>query len=139
MTEDIRFAPSEESEAQPPERRRTVLIWVIFAWICFGLLSALVVLGLSVLGIRLAGSPQLGLLQYVLSLISMSVYFAGGLALFNLRAKAVKFLALGLAFTLVAQVYGLITLRTADLTPPNGIDIDTWRGTLRAGVLWGLV
>jgi hypothetical protein len=69
----------------------------------------------------------------------MSVYFAGGLALFNLRAKAVKFLALGLAFTLVAQVYSLITLRTADLTPPNGIDIDTWRGTLRAGVLWGLV
>jgi hypothetical protein len=131
-----------QPEGDLPERRRTVLVWVIFAYAFFALLSTIVSFGMWLLGVQPFASTvmRLGPTYCVISLVSLVLFFAGCLALFNLRAKAVVFLSINLVVYVVGGIYALLVVRLEDYPPPPGTqDLAVWQWGMRAATLGGIV
>jgi hypothetical protein len=142
MIDDIAARAKTQLEDVLPERRRTVLVWVIFTFACFSLLSSIVTVGMALLGEQPSGiaSPPLGPIYYGISLVNMVFYFAGCLALFNLRAKAVVFLSIGLAVSVAGTIYALLVMRPEDWPPPPGtLDLATWQQSMRVLIVGSAV
>jgi hypothetical protein len=127
-------AQATEPESEPPERRRTVLVWLIFVWTCFSVLSVIISIVVISLGLQPGGAqaPQLKVTpaQQVVSLGTAVVFFAGGLALFNLRARAVKLALIALLISVVGGLYNTLSLRFEDLPAPAGLE-QTWGAGIR--------
>jgi hypothetical protein len=130
-------AKTTQPEDDLPERRRTVLVWVIFAFACYGLLASIVSLGMVLFGVQPSGIVRLSPIRYVISLGTTVFYFAACLALFNLRAKAVVFLSIGLAINVAVGIYFLLMMRPEDYTPPPGT-LDLARASALGGMVIGL-
>jgi hypothetical protein len=139
MSDDTGTHPmATEAETQPPERRRTILIWVIFVWACFSLISSVIGLGIYLLGMQRSG-PAMGWESYALGFTGTAVFFAGALALFNLQAKAVRFLAIALGISIITSVYSLLNLRAEDFGPPPPGVADLWPNAMWSFVFIGEV
>jgi hypothetical protein len=133
-------AKATQPEDELPERRRTVLVWLIFAYACYVLLSSIIFAGMALLGVQLNAAPRLAPIYYVISLGGVACYFAGCLALFNLRAKAVAFLSVGLAINVALGIYSLLVMRLEDYPPPPGpLDPATWQQYIRAIAIGSMV
>ena len=118
-----------KSQTQPPERPRTILIWVIFVLACYWLIMSVIGLGMYLLGKQPSGF-RMGWDIYGFSIICTALLFAGCLALFNLQAKAVRLLAISLGIYSVYTVYYLVKLRSGGFdfgTPPPDIDPKVWQ------------
>ncbi len=103
-------APSGEVESAPPERRRSVWVWVILAWASFVLIVGASFAAAEFMGFRPRGegATPISATYYAVALTALVLYFVGALALFNLRARAVALLALGL----VCNVADTLILRS---------------------------
>ena len=115
MTGDTTERTSEnETETETPERRRTVVIWLIFAFMCFSMLNTIYALAANWLDWKNLGVPKMGPAFILLTVISGCVDFAAGLALFNLRTAAVRLLAIGLVVSVSLSLYWVVTFQPTD-------------------------
>ena len=122
MTDETTRSTSEsDSETDTPERRRTVLIWLVLAFMCFSVLNSLYAVAAIWLDLKDTGIPTTSSAFIPLFVVSAGVDFAAGLAVFNLRAAAVRLVAIGLAISVVVTLYWLVEVRPEDFGYVSGI------------------
>ena len=153
---DTLHSPSFEIESEPPDRRRTVLIWVIFAYACFVVLFTIYAVVIYLLGwepqsvqntdlpdsIKELNRPeitQMDGIQIIFLLASTSLFFAASLALFNLRAKAIRLFLFTLLINVAGQIYFLLKLKLAGIELSSLFLGSMWGGILFSLAIYGLI
>ncbi len=144
MSDNTGAADPVSEMAREPKRHRPILVWIIFAWTCYSLVALLAGAGVALFsdphgnvraGVPIAhASPS----YHLLMAITGAVLFAGGLALFKLRTKAVRLLLFAVGLYTVSAVYMAATLRAEDFPPPRpGMDERLWQLSIRSGLVFG--
>ena len=117
----------------PPVRQRTVLVWVILAFIAFGvIITPFTLWTLHSVYVRVPVTMYLGLT------INLVVNIAAAIALFNLRASAIRYFALALVVALVHGIYHATSLEESHLVIPIGVDAAEYLSSLWAGQIVGV-
>jgi hypothetical protein len=133
MAEESKM-PVSDTEIELPERRRTVLIWLIFVGACFTVLDTVTSLVIALSGIEL-GQPKVTPISRTINVVDSVAFFLGGLAIFNLCANAVRWFGISLALNVAAAIYAA-TVVIPDIT--YSTEVPGVPQSMLFGVIFGL-
>jgi hypothetical protein len=119
------MAYGSELETDVPVRQRTVGIWVIVAYIGFSVAITPYTIYSTMRVYPNARVP------YLLTAISLALNVAGAVALFKLKASALRLFVMAFAVVMLSTVY-MLTVLDPHVDMPVGMDEVLFRSVMRA-------